>query len=140
MSDRAADVDRSVLVELWGFMFDQFNPCLGICVASCLEVVAALGGKETKEMLPATFWVFQAANGVEVIEADLLEQTFFGRGFVEGEEIGAKDEIEGLPLLRVGGLVERTFSERDGRTTLVFRVRLWTSPLRSTRSKAKLPF
>ena len=91
-------------------------------------------------MVPATFGVFQAADGVEIVEADLLEETFLRGRFVEGEEIGAEDKVEGLPLLREGALVDCMSLERDGRTTLVFRVRLCTSPLRSTRSKAKLPF
>ena len=140
MSNRAAEVHRSVLIKLWCFMFDQFYPCFGICVAFCLEVVATLWGKETKEMLPATFWVFQAAHGVEIIETDLLEKTLLSGRLVQGEEIGAKDKVEGFPLLQFRALVERMSLEEDGRTTLVFRVRLCTSPLRSTRSKAKLPF
>ena len=66
MGDWAAKVYRAILIELWCFTLNQFHPCLGIRVASGLKVVVALGREEAKEMLPATFGVFQVANGVEV--------------------------------------------------------------------------
>ena len=64
LSGWAAEVERSVLVQLWRFAFDQFDPCLGICVASALEMVVALRGEEAKEMLPTPFRVFEVADGI----------------------------------------------------------------------------
>ena len=139
MSDWATKVQRSILVELWCFTLDQLHPRLGIHVASGLEVVVALGREETEEMLSATFGVFQVADGVEVIETDLFEETLLGGRFIEGEQVRAKDKVEGFPLLQAGALVKCKYRSGMGSKTLVFRVRLCTSPLRSTRSKAKLP-
>ena len=78
MSGWAAEVERSIMVELWRFTFDQFHPCLGICVASALEMVVTLGGEEAKEMLPAPFRVFEVPDGVQIVESDLFQQTLFG--------------------------------------------------------------
>ena len=105
MSSWAANVHRFVLVELWCLTFDQFHPCLSICVAFGLEVVAAFGRKEAEEVLSAAFWVFEVPHSVEVSEADLLEETFFNGRFVEGEKIWAKDQVKGFPLLRADKLV-----------------------------------
>lgn len=91
MSGRAAKVHGSILVELWCFTLDQLHPCLGICIASALEVVAAFGGKQAEEVLAATFRVFEVSNGVEVVETDLFEKTLFRGRFVEREEVGAQD-------------------------------------------------
>ena len=99
MNSWAAKVHWSILIELWCFTLDQLYPCLSICIASCLEVVAALWGEEAEEVLPAAFWVFKVAYGVQVVEADLLEETFFGRRFVERKKVGAEDKVKGLPLL-----------------------------------------
>lgn len=82
VSGWTAKVHRSILVELWRFPFDQFHPCFCICVAFCLEVVAAFGGEEAEEVLPAAFWVFEVADGVEVVKADLFEETLLGRRLV----------------------------------------------------------
>ena len=102
-------------------------------------MVVALGGEEAKEILPAPFRVFEVPDGIQIVKSDLFQKTLFGGWFVEGEEVGAENKEEGLPLLwsTVSGMhVFRV----GGAETLVFRVRLCTSPLRSTRSKAKLPF
>ena len=58
MSDWAAEVHRPIIIELWCFTLDQLHPCLGIGVASCLEVVVAFWREEAEEMLSTTFWVF----------------------------------------------------------------------------------
>ena len=105
MSDWAAKVRRSILVELRCFTLNQLHPCLSICVASSLEVVAALRGEEAKEVLPTAFWVFKVTNGVEVVEADLFEETLLSGRFVEGEEVWAEDKVESFPLLGECALV-----------------------------------
>ena len=105
LSDGTAKVHRSILVELWCFTSDQLHPCLGIFVASCLEVVAALWREEAEEVLSTAFWVFEITDGVEVIETDLFKKTLLGGRFVEREEIGPKDKVEWFPLLRTGALV-----------------------------------
>ncbi len=69
-------------------------------------MVIAFGGEEAEEVLPAAFWVFEVADGVEVVEAYLFEETLLGGRFVEGEEVRAKDEVEGFPLLQAGALVK----------------------------------
>ena len=99
MNDWATKLDWSVLVELWGFTLDQLYPCLGICVASCLEVVVTLRREEAEEVLSAALWIFEVADGIKVVEANLLEKTLLGGGLVEGEEVGPEDEVEGFPLL-----------------------------------------
>ena len=105
-SDWAAEVQRSILVELWCFTLDQLHPFLGICVAPGLEVVVALGREEAEEILAATFWVFEVVDGVEIVETDLFEQTLLGGRFVEGKKVGTKDKVKGFPLLQAGALVE----------------------------------
>ena len=105
LSDGTAKVHRPILVELWCFTLDQLHPCLGIFVASCLEVVAALWREEAEQVLSTAFWVFEVTDGVEVIETDLFEKTLFGGRLVEGEEVGTKDKVEWFPLLRTGALV-----------------------------------
>lgn len=68
-------------------------------------MVAALGGEETEEVLSTAFRIFQVTYGVQIVEADLLEEAFFGGRFVEREKVGTEDEVEGFPLLRAGALV-----------------------------------
>lgn len=104
--DCAAKVRRSILVELWCFTLDQLDPFLGICVAPGLEVIVALGREEAEEILPATFWVFQVVDGVEIVETDLFEQTLLGGRFVEGKKVRTEDKVEGFPLLQAGALVK----------------------------------
>lgn len=77
-SNWAAKVYRSVLVELRCFTLDQLHPCLSICVASTLEVVAALWGEKAEEMLPAPFRVFEVSDSIQVVKPDLFQQTLFG--------------------------------------------------------------
>lgn len=103
MSGGATKVHRFILVKLWCFTLDQFDPRLGICVASSLEVIAALGGEEAEKVLTAAFWVFKVADGIEVVEADLFEETLLSRRFVEREEVGAEDKVEGFPLFCLSG-------------------------------------
>jgi hypothetical protein len=50
-------------------------------------------------MLAAAFGVFEIGYGCEIGEGDLFVEAFFGGVFVDGEEIGAENEIELLPLL-----------------------------------------
>ena len=109
MGDWEGNVHGSILVKLWCFTLDQFYPCPGICIASTLEVVAAFGGEEAEEVLAATFRVFEVSDGVEIIETDLFEKALFGGRFVEREEVGAQDQVEGFPLLREDALVECMF-------------------------------
>lgn len=73
MSGWAANFYRSILVELWCFTFYQLHPCLGICIASALEVVAAFGGEQAEEVLAATFRVFEVSDGVKVVETNLFK-------------------------------------------------------------------
>ena len=65
-------------------------------------MVAALWREEAKEVLSTTFWVFEVADGVEVVETDLLKEPLLGGRFVEGEEVGTKNKVECFPLLRIG--------------------------------------
>ena len=58
MRDRAAEVQRPIIIELCSFTLDQLHPCLGIGVASCLEVVVAFWREEAEEILSTAFWVF----------------------------------------------------------------------------------
>lgn len=50
-------------------------------------------------MLAAAFGVFEIGHSCEIGEGDLFVEAFFGGVFVDGEEIGAENEIELPPLL-----------------------------------------
>lgn len=65
-------------------------------------------------MLSAAFWVFQVVDGVEIVEADLFEQTFLGGRFVEGKKVGTKDEVEGFPLLHKNALMRCVYWRGKG--------------------------
>lgn len=91
MGDWATNVHGSIVVQLWCFTLDQFHPCLGICITSTLEVVAAFRGEEAEEVLAATFRVFEVSDGIKIVETYLFEKTLLGGRFVEGEEVGAQD-------------------------------------------------
>lgn len=78
-------------------------------------MVAAVRGEEAEEVLPAAFGVFEVANGVEVVKADLFEETLLSGRFVEGEEVWAEDKVERFPLLRGGALVRYKCRTRTGR-------------------------
>ncbi len=106
MSGWAAKVHRSILVKLRCFTFNQLYPCLSICVASSLEVVAALRGEEAEEVLSTAFWIFKVTDGVEVVEADLFEETLLSGRFVEGEKVWTEDKVERFPLLGECALVK----------------------------------
>ena len=56
-------------------------------------------------MLTAAFGVFEVRYGCEVGEVDLFVEAFFGGVFVDGQEVGAEDEIKLLPLLCAKGSV-----------------------------------
>ena len=63
-------------------------------------MIIARGGEETEDILSSSFGVLEVRYGCEVREGNLLEKTLFGGGFVEGEEVGSEDKVEGFPLLR----------------------------------------
>ena len=79
-------------------------------------------------MFPSAFGIFEVAHRGKFRKADLLEEAFFGRRLIKGEEIGAQNQEERFPLLlgysmsalSVGGKAVHTF---------VFLVRLRTCPL-----------
>lgn len=69
-------------------------------------MVVTLRREEAEEVLSAAFWIFEVADCIQVVEADLFEKTLLGGGFVEREQVGSEDEVEGFPLLRRGALAE----------------------------------
>ena len=66
-------------------------------------------------MLPTALWVFKVTDGVEVVEANLFEETLLSGRFVEGEEVWAEDKVERFPLLRERALVKYWCRVRIGR-------------------------
>ena len=78
-------------------------------------MVVALRGEEAEKVLPAAFGVFEVADSVEVVEADLFEEPLLGRRLVEGEEVGTENKVEGFPLLGGSALESGIYRGRLGR-------------------------
>ena len=128
-------VDSSLLL-------DAFHPLLRICLGHGLQMEIFGGREDTEDVCASTLGIFEIRHSRQVREGDLLQESRFGGVFVQGEEIGSKDEVERLPLLPKG--VSQSGKSMAGmnqeRPTFVLRVRLFTSPLFRTRSKANEPF
>ena len=50
-------------------------------------------------MLSAAFWILQVGYGSNIREINLFVEALFRGAFVDGEEVGTKDQVELLPLL-----------------------------------------
>lgn len=92
-------------------------------------------------MLSTALGIFQVCNRSEIRERYLFQKTRLGGVLVQREKVGTEDEVEGSPLLmRTSAPIRKKRDDGILLHTLVLRVRFFTSPLFSTRSKAKLPF
>ena len=56
-------------------------------------------GEEPEDIFSTAFGIFEVGDCCEVGEGDLFEEAGLGGVLVEREQVGAKDEVEGFPLL-----------------------------------------
>lgn len=55
--------------------------------------------EQAEDILASTLGVFEIGDSGQVGQADLFVQTVFRRIFVDGEKVGAKNQVEAFPLL-----------------------------------------
>lgn len=55
--------------------------------------------EQSEDILASTLGVFEIGDRGQVGQTDLFVKPLFGRIFVDGEKIGAKDKVDGFPLL-----------------------------------------
>ena len=77
----------------------EVHPLLGVLVGGCAEVVVAGGREDAKDMLHLLLRVSLARDGRDLGEVDLVAQLRLVLVLVDGEAVGAQDEVDGLPLL-----------------------------------------
>lgn len=77
----------------------EVHPVLSVFVCGCAEVVVAGGRKDAKDVLHLLLRVLLARNCRDLGEVDLVAQLGLVLVLVDGEAVGAQDDVDGLPLL-----------------------------------------
>jgi hypothetical protein len=114
------------------------DPFLGLLLGGSAEVVVAGGREDAKDMLDLLLGVLLARDGGDFGEGDLVAELGLVLVAVDGEQIRAEDNVDGLPFL--GRLSTRCKQEAGKAHTFVLRVRFTMEPALMTRSNSKLPF
>ena len=110
---------------------DGLDPFLGVLCGVGLEVVVFGGRVEAEQVLACVFWVAQERDSCQLRQENLVPQLVFLVGFVDGQDIWAKNEKDGPPCLQKEVSLRALNKRRDVVSTLfprtlVFCVRRWT--------------
>lgn len=65
----------------------------------CLQVEVSGWREQAEDILASALGVFEIGDSGQVGQTDLFVQTVFRRIFVDGEKVGAKNQVEAFPLL-----------------------------------------
>ena len=99
---------------------DQLDPFLGVAVGLAGEVEVARRREEAEDVGGFALGVALAGGGGELAEVDLVAEFGLVSVFVDGEEIGAEDEVDGSPGLNVFSVGKRRGGCRIGEIPLSF--------------------
>ena len=83
------------------FLPYEFHPVPSVFLILGLQVEVLGGREEAEDVLTAALGVFEVGYCGQVGKVDLFVEAVFGDVFVDGEEVGAEDEVEFLPLLHL---------------------------------------
>lgn len=79
---------------------NQIHPLLRFLFGRGAEVVVTAGREYAKDVLDLSFRVLLARDCSDVGEGDLVAELGLVLVAVDGEEVRAEDNVDGLPLLR----------------------------------------
>ena len=103
-------------------------------------MVVARGREDAKDMLYLLLRVLLARDGGDLGKCDLVAELGLVLVAVDGEQVRAEDDVDGLPLLRARVSTGWWRWRKRAARTFVLRVRFMMLPALMTRSNSKLPF
>ena len=100
--------EQHVLVALVdaGLCADEVDPGLGFRVGRGGEVVVPGGREDGEDVGHLLLGVALAGHGGEVRQADLVPELRLGLVAVDGQQVRAQDDVDGLPLLGLACALE----------------------------------
>ena len=78
---------------------DEVHPFLGLAVGGDAEVVVAGRREDAEDVVHLLLGVLLAGDGGDLGQVDLVPQLGLGLVLVDGQAVGAQDEVDSLPLL-----------------------------------------